>query len=77
MPDKSRAGELLSAAEASEMVAIRVAELGGLPPAGKRWKISPQMVHMVVRQKRRLTATMLKDLRLIAIHSDVQYRRLR
>jgi hypothetical protein len=64
VPDlhRPRIGGTLSPDQVSAIVQDYVSQAGGLKPAGKRWKVSAQMVSMVVRGLRRPTNSMLRTL---------------
>lgn len=65
----------LSERDAIRLVKARIEEIGGPTMAARHWGISPQMLHMVLRTERRLTDTMLKDLRLEVVDPPRRYRR--
>lgn len=65
----------LSEDEARDLIAARVAKLGGPGVAAKHWAVTAQMIWLVTKGKRRPTDAMLRELRLEAVESELRYRR--
>lgn len=67
--------ELITAETIGSLVSARAAELGSISDAAKVWKVSVQMVHMVINGRRRPSDSMLADMNLEKVRPDVCYRR--
>lgn len=66
---------ILSADEVTALVRAKVAEHGSVAKAAADWGVTPQMVHMVVKGRRRPAPAMLEELQLEEVPTAVTYRR--
>lgn len=67
--------ETFSAEQVAALVAEKAKAIGSVGLAAIHWKVSPQMVHMVIKKGRRPTAPMLDDLGLEEVPAVISYRR--
>lgn len=77
MPKTYPPEDIVTADQATKLVAELVKAHGTVAVAAKRWKCSVQMVHMVVRGTRRPTPGMLKELKLKPFPETARYLRVK